>query len=140
MLVELNEFQLEQLLEDTKLRGVRFDQNTIWPEGKGAFLADLLGEDATQGVEEDADGVVVDPDFVVVGQSHVAALNQLVANISVTDGQSVTVDFNHPLSGRTLLFLPMLVTADNAHTLLHKLPELITAIQSEFIYVFDVVR
>lgn len=103
-LLELNEIQVAALMRDANLRGVNFDETTVWPEGKTAFLADLLGESALleeSGVVDAADSettdeaeVVVDPDFLVVGPSSAGRLNRWVINAMTSTVLTTTVVFN----------------------------------------------
>lgn len=93
VLLTLNSIRLEEVVTDANLRGVSFNAGTMWPEGRTAFLSELLGETATldtDGEEIIDEAVDIEPDFLMIGQA--AALNQAILNL--TEDTSVRVGFS----------------------------------------------
>ena len=96
VLLELNDLQLTQIVIDASLNGVAFNQATVWPEGKSAFLSSLIGVSATISDVETPEEVVeapevVVPDFRIIGQAATAPLNQTIANRAAE--QDIVVTF-----------------------------------------------
>ena len=95
VLFELNKLQFEQITIDVNLRGVNFNQETIWPEGVNAFLIGVLGDDATlvYGDAKDEEATT-EPDFLLIGQSSTAKLNQTIISLAAESALTVTVAFD----------------------------------------------
>ncbi|MEM7117185.1 MAG: pentapeptide repeat-containing protein [Chloroflexota bacterium] len=97
LLFELNDLQTAQIITDANLNGVNFNQATVWPEGKSAFLANLLGELAVEASEDETEilpeEAVVDPDFLIIGQPGSASLNQAIIKRAAEENLETVVEF-----------------------------------------------
>lgn len=71
ILKELNELRLKQLIQNVDLGGIKFTEDTIWPEGKSAYLVEKLGETAIYKDNSMAD-------IVVTGQPETSKLTNLL--------------------------------------------------------------